>query len=105
MHHWFVDTTDYIYEAHEQFPFAERILPGFWPWNVRTARPHYPPEYLAEQIRRATALGPAFWIYTEGLTRGGDPRETLDPNALETHDVTAEAFLDVFREAPSPQDR
>lgn len=98
---WFVDMRTYIPKVHAAYPFATRILPGFHPWNCRTTWPHYLPRYLDEQLRLSQACALGCWIYTEGLPRGGDPRHTLDVDILETYDIAAEAYLDVFRAHPT----
>lgn len=97
LNHWFVRLPQFIPKVQQAYPFAARILPGFHPWNTRTRRPHYLPRYLDEQLALAADCAPGYWIYTEGTSRGGDPREVLDAEACRELGVAAEEYLEVFR--------
>lgn len=100
---WFVRMPEFVPRVHDAYPFAARVLPGFHPWNTRTRQPNYLPRYLAEQIATAANCVPGFWIYTEGIMHGGDPRQVLDAAFLEAQSLTAERYLDVLRGAnPGP---
>ncbi|MDI9585503.1 MAG: hypothetical protein QM473_14865 [Acidobacteriota bacterium] len=104
LNRWFVRLPEFIPRVQEAFPFAARILPGFHPWNVRTARPHYLPRYLDEQLTQAADCAPGYWIYNEGNRSAGDPRETLDTEILRELGVTAEDYLAVFRSHKTSRD-
>ena len=97
LNRWFDHMPDfYVNITFEAYPFLNRVLPGFHPWNCRTQRANYLPHYLDEQLTWAEQTTDAFWVYTEGLQFGGDPRVTLDADALAEHDVTAQDYIDVF---------
>ncbi|NPV48726.1 MAG: discoidin domain-containing protein [Armatimonadetes bacterium] len=96
LNRWFVRLRDFIPTVQQAYPFAARILPGFHPWNTRTRRPHYLPRYLDEQLTLAEACVPGYWIYTEGTSHAGDPRQVLDDEACRQAGVTAEQYLEVF---------
>jgi len=98
---WFVRLPEFIPKVQEAFPFATRILPGFHPWNTRTRRPHYLPRYLDEQLTQAANCAPGYWIYTEGTSHAGDPRDVLDAALCEEAGVTPEQYLSVFRKHPT----
>ena len=91
----------YIARAHNGYPFATRVLPGFHPWNCRTKAPNYLPKYLDEQLDRMrdTALG--CWIYTESIPQAGDPRLTLDKDVLGKHNIDAQQYVDILRKHPT----
>lgn len=99
--YWFVDTAQYVARAHDAFPFAARILPGFHPWNVNTRKPNYLPRYLDEQLSRARDLAHGCWLYTEGLGRGADPRLTLDAKVLRRYAIDPQEYIDVLRRHPT----
>jgi len=95
---WHVpDTAKYVAGLQAAYPMASRVLPGFHPWNAGTKRPLYLPRYLTEQLNRARNL-PGFWLYTEGLHRGGDPRESANREDAfwSRHGVTPQDYLDCF---------
>ncbi len=98
---WFVRLPEYIAKAHEAYPFAARILPGFHPWNTRLRRPNYLPKYLDEQLRTARNCALGYWIYNEGNAHAGDPRDVLDREFCKRYGVTPEDYLDVFRRYPT----
>ena len=95
---WHVNMSQLITTVRGLYPMATRILPGFHPWNIRTGRPNYLPKYLAEQINQARNQ-PGFWIYTEGLKLGGDPREDANRDIpfWESNDVTPQDYLRCFK--------
>lgn len=101
LNRWFVRLADFIPTVQQAYPFAARILPGFHPWNTRTRRPHYLPRYLDAQLTLAEACAPGYWIYTEGTSHAGDPRQVLDPETCRQANVTAEEYLEVFRRHPT----
>ena len=101
---WHVpDTSKYVADLQAAYPMASRVLPGFHPWNVNTKRPQYLPKYLTEQLNRARNM-PGFWLYTEGLSRGGDPRESSnrDDAFWAAHGVTPQDYLDCFKWDTTP---
>lgn len=101
---WHVpDTARYAADLQAAYPMASRVLPGFHPWNVNTKRPHYLPRYLTEQLNRARNM-PGFWLYTEGLNRGGDPRENAnrDDAFWAAQGVTPQDYLDCFKWDTTP---
>ncbi|MBN1437197.1 MAG: hypothetical protein JW936_08980 [Sedimentisphaerales bacterium] len=91
----------YVNLTYEAYPFLYRVLPGFHPWNCRTRLANYLPRYLDEQLDWARETADGYWIYTEGLPSGGDPRETLDAEALAEYGVTAQDYVDVFDSHPT----
>ena len=95
---WFVDPAEHVVDAHEAYPFATRILPGFHPWNTRLGKPNYLPKYLAEQLSVAEGCASGHWIYNEGNARAGDPREVLDGEFCKGAGVSAEEYLEVLRD-------
>ena len=101
---WFVDLKQYVADVHKAYPFASRVLPGFHPWNMRTKWPHYLPKYLDEQLRIARDCALGYWVYTEGIGHGGDPRH-LDGDALKKHHVTAQQYIKVFQRNPTWRSR
>jgi hypothetical protein len=101
---WFVQMPEFIRNAHYAYPFASRILPGFHPWNTRTKRPNYKPEYLDEQVEKARGLSQGYWIYCEGTAHGGDPRDVLDRAVCEKYGVTPEAYLAVLQRHPTSRE-
>jgi hypothetical protein len=100
---WFVRLEEYLPRIHQAYPFAARVLPGFHPWNTRTRKPNYLPRYLDEQLRIAADCALGYWIYNEGNSRAGDPREVLDREFCATHGVTPEDYLRVFARHPTPR--
>ena len=101
LHYWFVRLPQFMIEAHEAFPFAARILPGFHPWNTRTKAPNYLPRYFDEQLSLARNCTEAYWIYTEGTSNAGDPRDVLSREICTEHGVTPEQYLEVLSRHPT----
>lgn len=95
--YWFEKMPEFIPRVHNAFPFATRILPGFHPWNTRTGKANYLPKYLEEQVKIAEETVQGFWIYNEGNTKGGDPREVLDEEFLRKFGVTAQDYIEVWK--------
>ncbi len=100
---WFVDPSSFVKRVHEEYPFATRVLPGYHPWNTRTKKPNYLPEYLNEQLEKTRGVARGWWLYCEGNASGGDPREVLDKAACEKYGVTPEDYLAVFQRHPAPR--
>ena len=101
LHGWFVDMRDYIARAHNAYPFATRVLPGFHPWNCRTKAPNYLPKYLDEQLDRMRNVALGCWIYTEGIPQAGDPRLTLDKDGLAKYNIDAQTYVDILKKHPT----
>jgi hypothetical protein len=83
--------------AHAAYPFVARVLPGFHPWNTRLQVPNYLPKYFDQQLEMAASTTSAFWLYTEGIEFGGDPRKVLNRSVCEKYGVRPEQYLDVLR--------
>jgi hypothetical protein len=98
---WFVRMEEYLPRIHQAYPFAARVLPGFHPWNTRTRRPNYLPQYLDQQLRIARGCALGYWIYNEGNAHAGDPREVLDREFCKEHGVTPQDYLRVFARHPT----
>jgi len=93
---WLVNMSTYVPYIQGLYPFASRIIPGFFPWDTGAGKPNYLPQYLDQQLDRANDYAYAHWIYTQGLTHGGDPRVTLDRNYCAGFGVTPEDYLACF---------
>lgn len=104
LHRWFVRLPGLFDEIRTAYPFVRRVIPGFHPWNTRTEEPLYLPKYFREQLEDARKLTTAYWIYTEGNTKAGDPREMVKKEELAPYQITADDYLDVSREFPIPRD-
>ncbi len=102
---WFVWLPEFIGTVYQAYPFAARVLPGFHPWNTRLQAPNYLPKYLDEQLNMAGNCAQGYWIYTEGVREGADPREVLKPEILQRYEITAEDYLDIFRAHPTSRNR
>lgn len=95
---WFEHMPDfYVNITFEAYPFLHRVLPGFHPWNCRTRLANYLPKYLDEQLACAQQITDSYWIYTEGLRFGGDPRQTLNLEALKKYGIDAQEYIDIFK--------
>jgi len=98
---WFVQMPEYLPQVHQGYPFAARVLPGFAPWITRIGKPNYLPKYLDQQLEIARNCAMGYWIYNEGNSRAGDPRDVLDRSFCRQIGVTPEQYLDVFRRHPT----
>ena len=98
---WFVRMEDFIAEAHDAYPFATRVLPGFTPWNTRLRTANYLPKYLDQQLTVAQRCALGYWIYNEGNAHAGDPRDVLDRDFCQKYNVTAEQYLEIFSRHPT----
>jgi hypothetical protein len=98
---WFVRMDEYLPKIHAAYPFAARVLPGFHPWNTRTRKPSYLPQYLDEQLSIARDCALGYWIYNEGNAHAGDPRDVLDRAFCKRYGVTPEEYLRVFAGQPT----
>jgi len=73
--------------TYECYPFLYRVIPGFHPWQSCNAKaPCYLPKYLDEQLSIAEQTSDAYWIYTEGAGKAGDPRE-LDQAIFKKYNI------------------
>ena len=97
LHYWFINTAELVNWVYNEYPFIKGVIPGFHPWNVRLGVPMYKPEYLKEQINNATSLTTAFWIYTEGNVKNGDPRLTLNREKCKKYGVIPEDYIDILK--------
>jgi hypothetical protein len=95
---WHVNMSELMTKVQAAYPMASRVLPGFHPWNIRTGQPQYLPKYLTEQMNQARNQ-PGFWLYTEGLSLGGDPREPDNQDApyWQSYKVTPQEFFQCFQ--------
>jgi len=98
---WFVQMPDYVPQVHTAYPFATRVLPGFAPWITRLGTPNYLPKYLDQQLDMARHCARGYWIYNEGNTRAGDPRDVLNRTFCQKFGVTPEQYIDTFRRHPT----
>jgi hypothetical protein len=98
-----VDLPEFIPRAHQAYPFAARVLPGFHPWitGFGGGVPNYLPRYLDEQLSITENSAFGCWIYHGGTKHAGDPRKVLSREFLTKHRLSEEDYLDVFRRHPS----
>ena len=103
---WFTNFPEKCRQVHELLPFVTKVYPGLHPWvTSHGAIPLYLPQYLDDQLDISGDYFDAVWIYNGGTPHGGDPRKVLDPEVMkklqETHGVTAEDYIKVFRKHPT----
>ena len=101
LYRWFIRLPDLLADARQAYPFAQRFIPLFHPWNTRTGAPMYLPKYLEEQISDATKVTTAFGFYLEGNTSAGDPRDVLKQENLSPYGLSPEDYLEILRDRPS----
>ena len=103
---WFVNFPEKSRQVHELLPFVSKVYPGLHPWvTSHGAIPLFLPKYLDDQLDISGDYFDGVWIYNSGTPHAGDPRKVLDPEVMkklqETHGVTAEDYLKVFRKNPT----